>query len=313
MDNKQILIVCDDEDVKNLIDTTLALDGHSLLSAKDAVKAVEILHNQKPDLVIADIDLPRMEGLNLAKQIRLDKHLHKLPILMLTSSRTHPQDRLAGLKLGADEYMLKPIIPQELSVTVSRMLINQDEHRSNSPLTDLPGNYSLETELHKLLSKKAHFAVCYFDIDNFKPYNDHYGHEHGDIVITYLAKLVKISVDKLGNPSDLLVHLGGDDFVLLSTPNKISSICDNIVKEFSSRALEYYTENDRNQGYITVLNRKGERVKYGLMSISIAVASSENQHIKHYAQIIDVLMELKRFAKSHTGSLWVQDRRRQHR
>lgn len=311
MDHKRILIVANDEETRNLVETTLNLDGYFILTAQDAMRGLESARLQKPDVIILDIDLPRMEGLSLGRQVRQDAEIRSTPILMLTSARTHPEDRIAGLKLGADDYILKPIIPQELSIKISRLLIRREEHVLTSPLTKLPGNYPLENEVTRRIEANKIFAACYFDLDNFRAFNDHYGYEQGDRVIRFLAKLIGDSLNQMASGDDFLAHLGGDDFILLTLPVKATAVCDYVIKGFGNIIPDYYSEADRKKGFISVLNRKGERVEFPIMGISIAVATNENRDIKHYAHLLDVLTEIKSYAKDHPGSIWIKDRRRQ--
>ncbi|OGS17710.1 MAG: hypothetical protein A2219_05200 [Elusimicrobia bacterium RIFOXYA2_FULL_50_26] len=311
MSLKRILVVITDEETGKLAETTLQLDGYSVIRVTDALNALEYARLNKPDLVIVDIDMPRMEGLTLNRRIRHDREIHFVPIIMLTSARTHPEDRIAGLKLGADDYLLKPFVPQDLSIKVSRLIIRGEEHRAFSPLTRLPGNYALEAEITKRIESRKPFAACYFDLDDFRQFNDHYGYEQGDRVLRFLSMIISGAQNQWGNKGDFLAHLGGDDFVLVTAQDKVKAICDQVIHEFNHIIPDYYEEHDRKSGFITVLSRKGESRKFPLMTISVAVAPNENSSIKHYAQLLDILNEMKHYAKKQPGSVWVKDRRQQ--
>ncbi|OGS34386.1 MAG: hypothetical protein A2293_04690 [Elusimicrobia bacterium RIFOXYB2_FULL_49_7] len=311
MNLKQILVVSADDETGKLAETTLQLDGYSVIRVPDSPAALEYARVHKPDMIIVDIDLPRMEGLALNRRIRHDREIHSIPIIMLTGARTHPEDRLAGLKLGADDYLLKPFVPQDLSIKVSRLIIRGEEHRAFSPLTRLPGNYALEAEIARRIESKKAFAACYFDLDDFRQFNDHYGYEQGDRVLRFLSMIITGAKNQWGNKEDFLAHLGGDDFVLATTPDKVKAMCDQVIHEFNHIIPDYYEEQDRKRGFITVLNRKGESRQFPLMTISVAVASNENYSIRHYAQLLDILNEMKHYAKRQPGSVWIKDRRQQ--
>jgi diguanylate cyclase (GGDEF)-like protein len=228
---------------------------------------------------------------------------------MLTGSRMHQQNIIEGLKTGADDYLLKPFLPQELSIRVSRLLKRTDEHLSVNPLTKLPGTYVLEGEILKRIENNTPFAACYFDLDNFKAFNDHYGYKWGDEIIKYMAGLLSRNVQEKGNETDFIIHIGGDDFIVLTTPDKVETICNSVISGFSKESGKYYNEKDKARGYITSVNRKGNKETFPLISLSIASVSTENRKIHHYAQLVDVLSELKKFAKSRPGSVLIKDRR----
>jgi len=309
MDHKRILVVEDDEDTGDLLDTTLTLDGYTVFRTTDAIRGFQLALLHRPDLVIIDLDIPRLDGLMLSRQLRKDIELAQVPIIMLTGQHTHPEDRIAGLRLGADDYIQKPFIPQELSIRASRLIVRTEEHSSLSPLTRLPGNNALEKEIVKRIEDRQLFALCYFDLDNFKVFNDHYGYQQGDRVIKLLASIINDALSRAGTKNDFLAHIGGDDFLLVTVPEKIKPLCDYVIAEFARLIPEYYNDAERRQGTLSFTDRKGERHTVPLMSLSVAVASNENHEIKYYAQLLDILTEMKRFAKTQPGSIWVKDRR----
>ncbi|MBN1621212.1 MAG: response regulator [Endomicrobiales bacterium] len=309
MNQKKILVVDDDREIGELIDITLKNDGHLVLRANDGFKGLELAKSQTPDLIIMDVDMPGMDGFTLCKRLRKDKTLHLIPIIILTGSRTQPNDLIEGLQTGADDYILKPFMPQELSIRVTRLLKRTDEHLSVNPLTKLPGTYTLENEITKRIEFRIHFAACYFDLDHFKAFNDHYGYKWGDEIIKYIAGLISKSVVTLGNEDDLLVHVGGDDFIVITTPDKVESICEKVISDFSKDTHKYYKDVDKERGYITTFNRKGVQEDFPLLTLSIGAVSTENREITHYAQMVDILNELKKHAKLQPGSVLVKDKR----
>lgn len=309
MNNKKILVVDDDLEVGDLVETTLENDGHSVIRAENGLQGWERAREHKPDLVVMDIDMPIMDGLELCQKLRKEKGLHLVPIIMLTGSKTHPEDRIEGLKIGADDYILKPFLPPELSIRVNRLLCRTEEHMSVNPLTKLPGSYTLETEVLRRIEQDKTFGACYFDLDHFKAFNDHYGYKWGDDIIKFLAGLLTRSVTNNGSSNDFLVHIGGDDFVVLTTPEKVDPICEEVIKQFSKEIDSYYSDLDKQRNCIITFNRRGRKEGFPLMSLSVAVATNEHRNIKHYIQLVDILSELKKYAKKKKGNYIARDRR----
>jgi GGDEF domain-containing protein len=166
----------------------------------------------------------------------------------------------------------------------------------------LPGSYTLEDAIHKRIAENRQFAACYIDINHFKAGNDRYGCAWGDEIIKFTATTILEVINRFGSSDDLVIHIGGDDFIVLTTPGKADTICDAVVKGFDGAVPRFYNEEDRNRGYIDALNRKGQPERFRLMSLSIAVASNEQRKIDSYMLLADILKELKHYAKSKTES-----------
>lgn len=309
MEKKKILVVDDDPEVSDLVTMTLMRDGYSVVRAVNGAQGLEKAIAENPVLVITDVQMPIMDGLTLCSNLRKHKDLRLVPIIMLTGSKIDPQERIAGLKIGADDYILKPFLPDELSIRVSRLITRTQENISVNPLTRLPGSYTLEEEVNKRIAGGNPFAACYIDINHFKAANDHYGYKWGDEVIKLTAEIIKLSVTNLGAGNDLVVHIGGDDFIALTLPEKVDVVCEHVIREFERSVSRLYDPVDRDRGYLTVLNRRGKTENFNLLSLSVAVSTNERRKIDSYLQMADILKELKTFAKTKIGSFIAKDRR----
>jgi diguanylate cyclase (GGDEF)-like protein len=306
----KILLVDDDEEVSELTKYALSKEGYEVIQAFDGLAGLEKAREIKPDMIVLDIDMPRMNGLELCREIRSDKTLRLVPVVMLTGSRTHPTDKIAGIDIGADDYVLKPFEPGELCSRIKRLITRTKEQQSSNPLTGLPGSHTLKTEATKRIEKKEKTAVCYFDLDNFKAYNDNYGYRKGDEVIKSVAEIINRTSSKCGTETDCLTHIGGDDFVLLTHPEYVKCVCEQVITEFAGKVPGFYSDTDRSSGNITTVNRKGEKQTFPLMTISIACVTNETRDFDHFAHMADVLNEVKKYAKSIQGNIWVKDRRK---
>lgn len=180
-----------------------------------------------------------------------------------------------------------------------------------SPLTKLPGNEVIKKAIKEKLTTSI--AVFYADIDNFKSYNDKYGFVLGDKVIKQTAQIISDSIKEFGNPTDFLGHLGGDDFIFISTPDKAEAIADSICQKFDLIMPKYYNELDQSVKKIVTKDRQGKTVEYPLMSISIAIITNEKKRLTSIAQISQIAAELKTYAKTKPngkiGSNFVEERR----
>ncbi len=179
-----------------------------------------------------------------------------------------------------------------------------------NPLTGLPGNNSIRTFVEKLIDINRDFACVYLDLDNFKAYNDYYGFCKGDDVLKRTADLI---AEVFKNSSIGYVgHIGGDDFFSVIHPEEIEGLCAVFIREFDDIASTFYAESDARNGYIEILDRNGEKSKFPLMTVSLAVvASQENTRFRSFFEIGAVAAaEVKKKAKAMSGSVFVIDRRK---
>ena len=252
--------------------------------------------------------MPKVDGREVCRRVKKDLLLRHLPIIMVTG-KGDINDKVGGIDAGADDYVVKPFEPKELLARIRMILRRTERDLEANPLTRLPGNVSILAELSRKLQNKTLFAVCYLDLDKFKSYNDKYGFEHGDEVIRETARLLIRSTQELGNRDDFVGHIGGDDFVIVTTIEKADALAKKVILDFESLAPAFYNEKDRKNGYITGKDRKGQEQKIPLISISIGIVTNHYRKITHVAQIGEIGAELKSYAKSLERSNYVKDRR----
>lgn len=178
-----------------------------------------------------------------------------------------------------------------------------------SPLTRLPGGIAIENVLKKRLETNQPIAFCVLDLDNFKPFSDRYGYAHGSEVIKETAKIIEQAVKTKGTPDDFVGHIGGDDFVVITTPAVMREISNEIIKQFDLRIPEFYDEKDKRQGYIFGKTRQGLEMQFPLITISIAIVTNERRTITNPLEASEIAAELKDHAKTIPKSVFVVDKR----
>lgn len=191
----------------------------------------------------------------------------------------------------------------------SRLGRLEELHIDSNPLTRLPGGVAIENVLKKRLESGAYLAFCMLDLDNFKSFNDRYGYTKGNDVIRATADLIKDAVAKHGTYDDFIGHIGGDDFVIIVKPANYKKICETIVRGFDLKMLSFYKPEDKIRGYIEGVTRQGLKVRFPLMSISIAVVINENVRKMNHIEVAEIAAELKEHAKSLAGSVYLVNRR----
>ncbi len=177
-----------------------------------------------------------------------------------------------------------------------------------SPLTRMPGNIAIENTLRKRLDDGGPLAFCHFDLDNFKAFGDKYGYARGSEVIKATAQIIEMALAEFGTQEDFMGHIGGDDFVVITTPDRYERICCAVIDAFDSTVPDFYSTEDRELGFIMGKTRQGTEMAFPLMSISIGVVTNRERELKDTLQVGEIAAELKECAKSRHGSNVVADK-----
>jgi len=307
---KRILIVDRNPDAAEEIRQLLEADEgrFTVYSAESPRHAIDTIYNEPPGLVIIGHSLEAGEGDDLCCKIKSDTVFGHLPIILLLDSASHGTG-IDWEKTPADDYLGKPLDPKEVQNRISLAFARAARTGDSNPLTRLPGNHSIMDEIQGRIDSGLPFAVAYVDLDNFKSYNDKYGFVRGDEVLKMTARLIANSIRQLGSPQAFVGHIGGDDFVFIVPPDQLDSTCTEIIRNFNLIIGNFYDEEDRIHGFIESTNRKGEKERFPVISLSIAVVTNEYRPIKHIGEVSAVAAELKKRVKSMEGSTYLKDRR----
>ena len=309
MASHRILIADDERDIRVVLRTRLELEGFTVLEAADGGEAVSMAQEMVPDLIVLDVMMPELDGVEVCNRLRASFTTRHIPVIMVTA-RASRDDKLAGLEEGANDYITKPFEMNELLQRVRNTLEWSRQQRSASPLTGLPGNHSINAEIRRRLGEEKPFALLQIDVDHFKSFNDYYGYGRGDEAIQLLARILTESVYRMSGSGGFVGHIGGDDFVVLCSCEDAEALGEQILTWFNTAALDLYDPEDRERGHVQVLNRRHVVEHFPLMSLTIALVSTDRVPVTHLAQLIDIAQELKAHGKGIPGSVMVGERRR---
>ena len=214
-----------------------------------------------------------------------------------------------GFAAGADEVLAPNTPDAEVAIRLDVMLRRADRDVHVHPSTRLPGAPEIEAAIGVRLAAGELFAACYADLDHFKEYNDRYSYFEGDRVIRILAKILHDVVRGLSPDGGFVGHIGGDDFIFLVPMLEAPEICQEIVSIFDLLVPYQYSEQDRQSGYYFGKDRRGQLHRVPLMTVSIGVVTNERRTFSHPAQVSELATEMKSYAKTLNGSVYVVDRR----
>jgi diguanylate cyclase (GGDEF)-like protein len=305
---ESLLVVDDDPFIARLLEIELKAAGYDVRVASDGEQALSAAQERPPQLVLADVMMPNMDGFELTRRLRQDPKTSGVSVIMLTA-RGLSADKLEGFAIGADDYIVKPFDTPELLARIRGVLNRASDTRSLSPMTGLAGNVAIEDEIERRVAAGDTFAILYVDLDRFKAYNDRYGFLRGDEVIKETGRVIDKAVAEIAGEGTFVGHAGGDDFVVVVPPESATTAAQQIVQAFDEMVPSMYDDVDRDNGYIEVTNRRGDLQRYPLLTLSIGIASTEKRAFRHYAEAVTVAMEMKQYTKETGASSWSIDRR----
>ena len=305
----QEIYIIDDDDSSIVIFRELFKNDkeYKFISVKS--EQIDVALKNIPALIIINEDAIDRDVVGLCRQIRRDEDNTITPVIVV-SSNSDKEHRMKILQESIEYYIKKPVDEGYLYYTVKNLNRLLSINRRISPLTGLPGNVQIHAELKKRLSNHEAFSVLYFDLDNFKAYNDVYGFLKGDMIIEFTAETIVKCVHNNLEEGVFVGHIGGDDFVAIVPTTNCEKICQNIIASFDKNVENFFTDEDIDRGYIEVANRKGIIEQFPLTSLSIGVVVVDEGRFHNMLEIGEVGAQVKHAAKSVMGSSYAIDRRK---
>ena len=308
---KKILIISSDENLKKILNFCFDGWGYEVFLQDSPVSDVNQIKKISPDAIVVDVYSASKTHLHICSLLKEDLITAFIPILTLINKR-QLREHLLHLKQGVDDYLIKPPDPLDLRVRIEMAIKRSQYSFYATPLTGLPGGRLIEEALNDRLIKNSAFSFGYIDIDNFKYFNDIYGYVKGDRIIMQTAYILYTVIKKFGNKDDFIGHIGGDDFVFITSLDKCVSLCQNFICLFDNIVPFHYTLADRERGFIVARDRNRKVLKASLVSVSVAVVNKHNpREFKSILEINEKVTEIKHYLKEIPGSKFMADRREQ--
>ena len=219
MDKCKILIVDDNSTALEITKTMIEANNMSTLVANSGYRALSILENEIPDLILLDINMPKISGIETAIKIRENYNIYNIPIIFV-SSENDSETIAKCFEIGAFDYIRKPYDAIETMarikahISISKRLQSKSDSIYQDLLTSALNRRAmgeiLKYNLDLIQRNGGHFSLCFIDLDKFKELNDTYGHDAGDLALTNIAETIRGSIRK----TDLLFRYGGDEFLI---------------------------------------------------------------------------------------------------
>ncbi len=306
---RTILIINDEPEEVAGLRAPLEKAGYAVHEAHSGDRALERVYAEPPSLVVLDLMMKGKTGADICAELKGDNVYGHLPVILSVPEKALGQ-RINWETLKVDDYLVLPCSEKELLLRTTLCFSRASRDLDANPLTGLPGNVTIIREIERRISGGSHFALAYLDIDHFKSFNDRYGFARGDEVLRMTARILVNVLRGLEEEGAYVGHVGGDDFIFIMSPDNCTEICEQIIGNFDQIVPTFYDEEDRARGSILSTDRRGNRVVFPLMTISIGLVDSRNAEIAHYGEASYRASQLKSYAKTIAGSVYVKDRRK---
>lgn len=231
---KKIVIAEDDDAIAHMVNMALGDAGFLCLRARDGDEALRLVKAHDPDLLVLDVMMPRVDGLEVARRLKADVMWSRTPILMLTAL-AGIDDQVQGLEAGADAYMAKPFDLREFGARVKAMIRSARRERNRNPTTNLPGSRAIDEELEVALKSGKPTAVVHIDILNFDAYADAIGIARSEDTVKSLGSWLLEAARSVTGGGAFVGHIGGSDFLAVLAPEHVMPFVESAEAAFDGK------------------------------------------------------------------------------
>ncbi|HEY4690930.1 MAG TPA: response regulator [Anaerolineae bacterium] len=249
--------------------------GYDLAFVQSADEALEAARRDLPQAIVLDSEVPGLDVAAVANDLRSTprtRHIH----LTLLAPQSGRDTRLAALSAGVDEFVTKPVDVEELELRIRNALRRSAYQNLVNPITGLPGPYLIEERLRELLQAPYAWAMMRLSLRGYKPFTDVYGFLAGEEVLRFAGRLFGEVLNAYSTPQDFLGHSGDDIFVMITSPDSLADLRNELRRRFDEGIKSHYSFREREQGYLLVRNTDGSETRVPLMTLVIRTVTSED-------------------------------------
>jgi DNA-binding response OmpR family regulator len=239
---KRILLAEDDDAIVELVNAALEGAGYERLRAENGARAIDMLRIYTPDMLVLDVMMPEMDGIEAAERIRHDELLAEVPILMLTAL-SGVDNKVEGLEAGADAYLPKPFDLREFKAQITALLRSKKQGPARNPVTSLPAPRIARATIKQTLEKGEDSAIVHFLVREF---DDYAAEVHFEDTRSLLGSLTALFQDKMRAHlqfTSFLGHIGGGEFVVVMPRDAAEAMAQDVVKSFEAAQARWLGHN----------------------------------------------------------------------
>jgi len=292
MGKARLLIVEDDQDISTMLRIYFSGQGYDVDYAYRGMDALEKTRQGMPHLIILDIMLPDIDGYEVCRNLRTNTRTSHIPVIFLTQ-KDERSDKLKGLELGADNYITKPFDIEELKLYVQNAFARSERESLTDPQSGLPSGRLIEDQLRRII-RLPDWAFMDIRMNFYDAFKDVYGFLAGNDVLRFTAMMLGEVVDKYGGPNDFLGHVGGDNFVVITSAEVAQLMKPELKKRFADEVLSHYSFMDRQQGFILAPDETGKVQQTPLMTLAVGKVSPATHVFADIREITELAAEERR-------------------
>ncbi|HZM14481.1 MAG TPA: response regulator [Candidatus Krumholzibacteria bacterium] len=304
----RILVVDDEENLRNILEFQLRAEGFAVRGLGRGDETLATTLQWKPDLVLLDLMMPGMDGFSVCRALRGNESTQGLPVIVVTA-RGDAATRLQALVAGAHEFVVKPYAWDELLGRIRKAIELSRRHHGAPSFVGLPGSAATEAQIARLHHGTEDFAFLSLDVDHFRRFNEKFGYEKGDEVVRLLARLITEATESLEASVKFVAHLGGDEFVILVSPEVARPLADDLITRFDKESRRFFAKRDLDHGHYETVARHGRREMVPLLALTVALVDHVKQRDLQPRKLTDLAAELRAVGKARLGSIVVCERR----
>ncbi len=267
MKARQLLVVEDDADTHSLLHMYFTEHGFNVSVARRGPEALSLARQSLPDLILLDINLPEMNGLEVCAALRAAPRTAHIPIIFI-SERATQNDRLTGLSAGAVDYLSKPFDLEELRLRVLAAIKRAERDNLLDPRTGLPTGRLVDEQLAAVRALPG-WCVLECQLESFRPFVDVNGFAAGDDVLKFAAQVLREVVAERGGPDDFIGQPANDAFVVLTNAADSSGLAEALRARFADGVKAHYSFLDVEQGYVSIRDGDGRLTQAPLMTLTV--------------------------------------------
>lgn len=272
MGKGRILVVEDDLDISQMLRLYFDSQGYEVLTVVRGNDALEMCRKKQPNVVVLDIMLPDMDGYDVCRELRGNLRTSHIPIIFLTQ-KDERSDKIAGLELGADDYITKPFDIEELKLRVQGAMRRAEATSLTDPTTGLPSAKLIEEQLKQLVTRED-WAMLYLVINYLEAFTETQDIVARDDFLRFVAMSLNEAVEAHGTSNDFIGHTSGNDFMIISMPATVETIKAEFIQRFDQGAPTFYDFVSRERGYVVYTDRDGNEQQSPLMRPCVGILTA---------------------------------------
>lgn len=297
----RVLVIDDEPEILRAIKFYLEDEDFEVHTAEEPRTGLEIAETLQPDLILLDVMMPAMDGIQVCRQLRSRSRTRLIPVIFLTA-RENVEDKVRGLEAGGVDYITKPFNNQELLARIKAHIRRTQEEITSHPCTTLPGIHATEDEINSRLHEGKIFCTVFTHVEYLQEYREAYGVSRAERLLRYVADLLESVLEELAPERCFVGHPSYEEFVFLCPPESTSRVCAEIIRRFDEEKPRHYLEQHRQRGELTYYNYRGDLLRAPFMEIKMGGVCNANRFFATFASLAEWGAQALLKARARRGS-----------